>query len=122
MDTQTTKTHNGRYFSVVRDGAPVVHTTRKYLTRRMAEASAACWIAFHGEEDNMSAVTDSEEFWAYRAGDHKKVTRSAEYVRAKIAEAERFGCDVSEGEGPAGQYIMISKNGSAYGHYFRKAA
>src|SRR5687768_4584175 len=47
MDVQTSKSH-GKYFSVVRDGAPVVHITRKYMTRRMAEAAAKCWVAFNG--------------------------------------------------------------------------
>ncbi|MFC9620259.1 hypothetical protein ACFTXM_09745 [Streptomyces sp. NPDC056930] len=49
MDIQTTKVR-GKFFSVVRDGAPVIHITRKYLTRRMAEAAAKCWVAFHGGE------------------------------------------------------------------------
>ncbi|MEG8276409.1 hypothetical protein [Streptomyces sp. AHA2] len=46
MDMQTAKV-KGKFFTVVRDGAPVVHITGKYLTRRMAEAAAKCWVAFH---------------------------------------------------------------------------
>jgi hypothetical protein len=60
MDMQTTKA-KGKFFTVVRDGAPVVHITRKYLTRRMAEAAAKCWWAFHGGEKIMSTYTLAKE-------------------------------------------------------------
>ncbi|WP_333731753.1 hypothetical protein [Streptomyces sp. IBSBF 3010] len=56
MDMQTTKA-KGKFFTVVRDGAPVVHITRKYLTRRMAEAAAKCWWAFHGGDKIMTTYT-----------------------------------------------------------------
>jgi hypothetical protein len=118
MDIQTTKT-NGHYFTVVRDGAPVVHITSKYVTRRMAEAAAKCWIAFHGE---VNMINDGEVFDVRRQGDQVWITITADDMRKRIANAERFGCEVTEHDSLRGPYIQIGRNGSSYGHYFRRTA
>lgn len=57
MDANTSKV-KGKFFTVVRDGAAVIHITRKYLTRRMAEAAAKCWQAFHGEAKPMDRTCE----------------------------------------------------------------
>jgi len=119
MDIQTTKV-NGRFFSVVRDGAPVVHITGKYLTRQMAEAAAKCWVAFHGEGD---MIKDSDKFYSHQQVTGTQIEMTADQVRARIADALKHGCQVDERQGNGCRYIEIHNGkGSAYGQYFRKAA
>lgn len=127
MDMQTTKA-NGRFFTVVRDGALVVHITRKYLTRRMAEAAAKCWVAFHGNGETKmseSLVKPGERFMC--CGDFSKegpVWRefSAEYVKERIALFAEHGAEAVRKTGPRGEYIEIGQGGSAYAQYHVMAA
>ncbi|MEU9560343.1 hypothetical protein [Streptomyces fumanus] len=111
MDMQTTKVR-GKFFTVVRDGAPVVHITRKYLTRRMAEAAAKCWVAFRGVR---KVEIDLNQVYVQGT---KRV--AAQFVADRVAEAYRFGLTVEVRQGTAGRrYIQISDGkGSAYGQYF----
>jgi hypothetical protein len=70
----------------------------------------------------VAQVEDDELFEYSRSGDHKLVTITADAMRDRIANAQRFGCDVIERQGTERRYIQIGRNGSAYGQYFRKAA
>lgn len=86
MDMQTTKA-KGKFFTVVRDGAPVVHITRKYLTRRMAEAAAKCWIAFHGGK-RVTVYTLAKESDLYGRQLLGSVTREGKHVPKEYATKE----------------------------------
>lgn len=121
MDMQTTKVR-GKFFTVVRDGAPVVHITRKYLTRRMAEAAAKCWVAFHGGETKMmgSLVKSGERFKAMtERADVGRCWRefSSEYVTEQVAWYAKYNIAAVRKTGPMGEYIEIGRNGSSYAQY-----
>ncbi|MFJ9318814.1 hypothetical protein [Streptomyces globisporus] len=121
MDMQTAKV-KGKFFTVVRDGAPVVHTTRKYLTRRMAESAAKCWVAFHGEKDsNMDSIIKPGDTFKVRANlthewkavDYATMKATLDRIAGSVVTAT-----VRVAAGTGERYIDVHNGGSSYGQYF----
>lgn len=110
----TEHTENGKHYAEV----GTAYRTPDYLTARMALADAECWNAFNKGAKMDDVVTAGEEFEAPMI--ERRMLYSAAFVSARIAEARRFGVEVSVRTTTDGrEYIALHRGGSQYSMFIR---